>query len=84
MGSNMVLILEDNDERIAAFESVVERLEPRIDLRVWRDAHTFMAEAGSLLPRTVLISLDHDLNRMPGSHFEAVVSLLPVQLRRHR
>lgn len=63
----MVLILEDNDERIAAFESVVARLEPGIDLRVWRDAHTFMAEAGYLLSRTVLISLDHDLNRMPGA-----------------
>ena len=67
MGSEMILILEDNDERIAAFESVVARLEPRTDLRVWRDAHTFMAEAGSFLPRSVLISLDHDVNRMPGS-----------------
>lgn len=67
MLSEMILILEDNDDRIAAFESSVARLEPRTDLRVWRDAQTFLAEAGAFLPRSVLISLDHDVNRMPGS-----------------
>lgn len=84
MGSDVILILEDNDERIAAFESVVSRLEPGIDLRIWRDAHAFMAEAGSLLSRTVLVSLDHDLNRMPGAVRDPGDSLLPVQRRCHR
>jgi ADP-ribosylglycohydrolase len=67
MLSEVILILEDNDERIAAFRAAVTQLEPEAELRIWREAHTFVAEAGSFLHRSVLISLDHDLNRMAGA-----------------
>jgi ADP-ribosylglycohydrolase len=67
MQTETILILEDNAERIAGFETATALLEPPVTLRVWREAHAFMAEAGQLLPSALLISLDHDLNRLPGA-----------------
>lgn len=67
MRSEVILILEDNDERIAEFQAAVAQLEPAAELRLWREAHAFMVEAGPFLHRAALISLDHDLNRLPGA-----------------
>jgi len=61
-----ILILEDNDERIAAFQKTVPALGEDIDLKVWRDAHSMRAECAAHFPSAALISLDHDLNPMPG------------------
>lgn len=63
----MLLILEDNAERTARFLAVVERIDPVLPIRVWRDAHSFMREAGPLLAGAVAISLDHDLEPEPGA-----------------
>ena len=60
------MILEDNDERIRAFESAVASLGLYFRLRLWRDAPTMIAECLPVLPECCLISLDHDLNLMPG------------------
>jgi hypothetical protein len=46
---------------------VLRELAPDMPLRVWRDAHAMIREAGSLLPSTILISLDHDLEPYLGS-----------------
>ena len=62
-----VLILEDNDERIAAFQQAVEALGSGFDLKVWRDAPSMIAECDTFFPTAALISLDHDLNPMPGA-----------------
>ena len=62
-----LLILEDNNERIAAFQKTVAALGDGIELKVWRDAPAMIAESESFFPTTVLISLDHDLNPMPGA-----------------
>src|SRR5579871_6576737 len=62
-----ILILEDNDERIAAFERTVAALGDGFELKVWRDAPAMCAECEACFPSTVLISLDHDLNPAPGS-----------------
>jgi ADP-ribosylglycohydrolase len=62
-----ILILEDNDERIAAFEKTVASLKGEFELRVWRDAPTMIAECESFFPTAALISLDHDLNPLPGA-----------------
>jgi ADP-ribosylglycohydrolase len=61
-----ILILEDNEERIAAFQKTIATLAPRFDLKVWRDAHSMIAECESFFPTAALISLDHDLNPAPG------------------
>jgi ADP-ribosylglycohydrolase len=61
-----ILILEDNDERIAGFRNAVAALGPELDLKVWRDAHSMIAECEAFFPSAALISLDHDLNPAPG------------------
>ena len=61
-----ILILEDNDERIAAFQKSVAALGREFELKVWRDAPSMIAGAEEFFPTAVLISLDHDLNPMPG------------------
>lgn len=62
-----ILILEDNDERIAAFQSAVASLGGDYELKIWRDAPAMIAECESFFPTTALISLDHDLNPLPGA-----------------
>src|SRR5262245_19470561 len=62
-----ILILEDNDERIAAFRKAVEELGSDFELKVWTDAPSMIAECEASFPTAVLISLDHDLNPTPGA-----------------
>ncbi|MBX7103068.1 MAG: hypothetical protein K1X57_03255 [Gemmataceae bacterium] len=60
-------MLEDDAERLARFAAVLLGLDPTIELRVWRDAHVMIREAGLFLSQAALISLDHDLEPEPGS-----------------
>lgn len=62
-----LLLLEDNSERIAAFEAVLAELGNDWQMRVWRDAPTMLAECEDYFAETHLISLDHDLNPQPGA-----------------
>lgn len=62
-----ILLLEDNDERIAAFQKTVAALGDGFDLKIWRDAHSMIAECEVFFGTTALISLDHDLNPQPGA-----------------
>lgn len=62
-----ILILEDNDERIAAFRKAVATLGDDFQPKIWRDAHSMIAECEEFFSTTALISLDHDLNPMPGA-----------------
>ena len=61
-----ILILEDDDERIAAFQKAVASLGDRFEVKVWRDASSMCAECEQYFPTAALISLDHDLNAAPG------------------
>jgi len=56
-----LLLLEDNAERIAAFESLLPELGDDWQIRVWRDAPTMLSECEDSFSETHLISLDHDL-----------------------
>ena len=62
-----LLLLEDNAERIAAFEAVIPELGSDWRMQVWRDAPTMLAECQDYFTNTHLISLDHDLNPQPGA-----------------
>ena len=62
-----LLLLEDNDERIVAFESALRDLGEDWQMRVWRDALTMLAECEDFFDDVQLISLDHDLNPQPGA-----------------
>jgi len=59
----VVLLLEDDSDRVRGFESAVARLGPTYRLHVWRDAYRMMTECHEFLAETALISLDHDLNK---------------------
>ncbi len=61
-----ILILEDNEERIAAFQEAVSTLGTEYELKVWRDAPAMMAECEKYFATAALISLDHGLNRGTG------------------
>jgi ADP-ribosylglycohydrolase len=61
-----ILILEDNDERIAGFQKAMAEIGGGFDLKIWRDAHSMIAECAEFFPSTALICLDHDLNPQPG------------------
>ena len=61
-----ILILEDNDERIAGFQKTVAELNGGFELKIWRDAHSMIAECAEFFPSAALICLDHDLNPQPG------------------
>jgi hypothetical protein len=55
----VILMLEDDVERLDRFEVVVAKLG--VELISWPDANIMLAEVGSFLPTASLISLDHDL-----------------------
>ena len=55
----IVLMLEDDDERLERFEAVATRLG--VELVSWPDARAMIAEMGQSLHTAALISLDHDL-----------------------
>jgi hypothetical protein len=62
----VVLLLEDNAERLERFAAVLHAIDPALPLRAWRNAHAMIREAGPLLSATRVISLDHDLEPDPG------------------
>jgi hypothetical protein len=61
-----ILILEDNDERVAGFQTTAAKLGDGYELKIWRDAHLTIAECESFFASAALICLDHDLNPQPG------------------
>jgi ADP-ribosylglycohydrolase len=65
--SRTILILEDNEERIANFKTAVAQLGSDFDVKFWRDAHSMCKECEKSFPTAALISLDHDLNAIPGT-----------------
>jgi hypothetical protein len=62
----MLLMLEDNAERVRRFTAALRRVDPDLPLRLWRDAWTMLRELPELLPHARLISLDHDLDPLEG------------------
>ena len=62
-----ILILEDNEARVALLRQAIEGLGSDYSLKVWPDAPSMRAECEAFFPTAALISLDHDLNPPPGS-----------------
>jgi hypothetical protein len=57
----MLLMLEDDAERIERFTRTLAGIAPDLPLILWRNAHRMIAELPQYLPKAVLLSLDHDL-----------------------
>jgi hypothetical protein len=66
MNRRIILILEDDGERVCGFQSAVGSLGRDFVVRVWRDAPTMIAECPACFARASLISLDHDLEATAG------------------
>ncbi|HWG45549.1 MAG TPA: cyclic-phosphate processing receiver domain-containing protein [Gemmataceae bacterium] len=62
----MLLMLEDNADRLRRFTATLRQIAPDLPLRVWRNAWTMIEEMGLYLPAARLISLDHDLDPEEG------------------
>src|SRR5438067_1145779 len=62
----MLLMLEDNADRVQRFTAVLRRIDPALELRLWRSAWTMIREVEPLLPSACLLSLDHDLDPEEG------------------
>src|SRR3954453_14484557 len=76
----VVLMLEDDPERLDRFEMVAGKLG--VELIWWPDARAMIAEVGPLLPTAALVSLDHDLMPIhdiePGDGLDGAKHLAPL------
>src|SRR5438067_171623 len=77
----MLLMLEDNAERVQRFTAALRAIAPELPLLIWRDAKVMIREVGPLLSSARLISLDHDLEPPddgpdPGDGLEVVKFLV--------
>jgi hypothetical protein len=70
----LVLLLEDDPDRVCRFTATVQAIDPDVVLRVWADARVMIKEIGPYLASAQVISLDHDLlpadGRDPGDGME--------------
>jgi hypothetical protein len=65
-GARMLLMLEDDSERIERFTATWQTLAPSMPLIVWRSARKMIREIDPFLNSARLISLDHDLEQQEG------------------
>lgn len=67
MHRRIILILEDDEDRVCGFQSAVASLGRELLVRILRDAPTMIAECPACFAKACLISLDHDLDTMAGA-----------------
>jgi hypothetical protein len=77
----MLLMLEDDSERISRFSTTLRAIDPNVVLKIWRDARTMIRELSDFLPGARIISIDHDLepetsDADPGDGLEVVKYLV--------
>lgn len=61
----MILILEDDADRVRRFHSAASIITPDLPLRVWRSTHAMVDDLPECLEHATLITLDHDLTPWP-------------------
>jgi hypothetical protein len=62
----MLLMLEDDPERIERFAESLRAIDPSLRLVIWRSAKRMVREVEPFLASARLISLDHDLEPQGG------------------
>jgi len=65
----VILLLEDNADRVQRLKAAAARLDPAITVRVWRDARAMISEVAQELIAARLICLDHDLDPSVPGHY---------------
>ena len=61
----MILMLEDDADRIRRFTAAPRAIDPKLLLMVRRDAYRMSREVGDHLPAALPIAPDHDLEPRP-------------------
>ncbi len=61
-----ILILEDDEDRLQDFRNAVLDLGPKMLFRHWREAPAMITDCPAYFASACLISLDHDLQALPG------------------
>ena len=69
-----ILLLEDNEKRIARFRQLVAELGAGLELKVWRDTHSMLAECEPFFARATLICLNDAPNSQPVTDTEPDLS----------
>lgn len=67
MNQKVIMILEDNDERIRGFEAAIQMLGDNFQMLLWKSANQLIQDCKAEMPHPTLISLDHDLVPTDGS-----------------
>jgi hypothetical protein len=62
----MLLMLEDDHDRVDRFRATLHAIAPSMTMIVWRNAGKMIREIEPFLPAARLISLDHDLEPVDG------------------
>lgn len=62
----MLLMLEDDSERLSRFTKSLAMIDPSLRLVIWRSARRMVREVEPYLASARLISLDHDLEPQQG------------------
>ena len=65
-GLSVILMLEDDADRIRRFTKALRSVDASSSLKIWRDAYVMSREVEAFFPVAQLISLDHDLEPGPG------------------
>jgi hypothetical protein len=63
---HMIIMLEDDNDRIRRFERAVRSIDLSLKLITWRNAHRMIKELEDHLADARLITLDHDLECEAG------------------
>jgi hypothetical protein len=63
----MLLMMEDNADRIQRFTTTLRSIDSSLPFHVWRNAWSMIREMDAFLPAACLISLDHDLEPGEGN-----------------
>src|SRR5262245_29632381 len=62
----MLLMLEDDPDRIERFTAILDAIAPTMPLRIWRSAGKMIREIAPFLPVARLVSLARDLEPVEG------------------
>ena len=81
---SVILMLEDDADRVRRFRRVLKRIAPEHELHLWRDAWIMIREMELWFADVAIISLDHDLEPEtddspdPGTGWDLTQVLAPM------
>ena len=77
----MILILEDDPQRISRFIAALSTIDSNLKTKIWTNARNHVPRTRPFLPSAILLSLDHDLYaaRLQAARLPPLPSPAPVK-----